>query len=249
MGGGPRHRCERRIAPFAVEGGQPRRHDRHCGDDATMSPDAPDPDAPSREAIRDTWRWKQDAASWQASLTVPEGDRTTRNLWVAATVDGLLADFASLARVRTAMLLDDERPTRLTRSADEPHAQFRARVVDEIRKHPLPLTDVELGLDVRVWVVTTDSPDRPELAWLSVAGIVLARHLDDRAWIDFSLENTLFSAFTYPDKDPNPLYALNQPLLEGALHRLRARATEPLDRSGELTGTYEFGFLPDRDDY
>jgi hypothetical protein len=49
--------------------------------------------------------------------------------------------------------------------------------------------------------------------------------------------------------DPNPLYPLNQPLLEAALRRLRARSTGPLDREGELPGTYEFGFSSDRNDY
>ena len=39
-----------------------------------MSTNAPDDDAPSREEIADTWRWKQDAASWQANLAFPGGD-------------------------------------------------------------------------------------------------------------------------------------------------------------------------------
>ena len=168
---------------------------------------------------------------------------------MADTVAGLLDDFISLARLRTATLLANDGPTCLTWRADEPYAQFHARLLDAIAAHPLPLTAVELGLDVRVWVRTTDSPDRPQLAWLSYPGIELGLHLDDSTWVDFSLDNTLFSAFTYPDEDPNPLYPLNQPLLEAALRRLRARATEPLDRTGELPGTYEFGFSSDRDDY
>ncbi|HEY2383485.1 MAG TPA: hypothetical protein VGK48_20115 [Terriglobia bacterium] len=217
-----------------------------------MSTNAPDNDAASREEIADTWRWKQDAASWQANLAFPGGDAAAVNRWVAATVDGLLADFAPLARVRTATLLAGDGPIRLTRTADERAEQFRARLLDAIRTHPLPVTSVELGLDIRVWVRTTDSPDRPELAWLSYPGIELRLQLlptESRAWVDFSIENTLFSAFTYPDEDPNPLYPLNQPLLEAALRRLRARATDPLDRSGELKGACEFGFSPDRDDY
>ena len=214
-----------------------------------MSTDTPNDDAPSREEIADTWRWKQDAASWQASLAFPGSEAATVNRWMAATIAGLLGDFTPLARVRTATLLADDGPTRLTRQADVPYAQFRELLLDAIGGHPLPATDVELDLDVRVWVRTTASPDRPELAWLSYPGIQLELHLDDSAWVDFSIENTLFSAFTYPDEDPNPLYPLNQPLLEAALRRLRARATEPLDRSGELNGTYEFGFSSDRDDY
>jgi hypothetical protein len=62
-------------------------------------------------------------------------------------------------------------------------------------------------------------------------------------------DDTLFSAFTYPDMEPNPLHALKQPLLEARLRRLRARSTDPLDREGELPGTCEFGFSSDRDDY
>jgi len=217
-----------------------------------MNTDAADDDAPSREEIADTWRWKQDAASWQASLAFPGGDPATANRWVAETVAGLLDDFTPLARVRTAMLLADDGPTHLTLRADESYAQFRARLLDTIGGHPLSLTDVELAVDIRVRVRTTDSPDRPELAWLSYPRTELALHLlpeEARAWVDFSLANTLFSAFTYPDKDPNPLYPLNQPLLEAGLRRLRARATDPLDRSGELPGRHEFGFSPDRDDY
>ena len=214
-----------------------------------MSTDAPDDDAPSRKEIADTWRWKQDGASWLAYLPLPSGDAATVNRWVAAAVAGLLDDFTSLARVRIAKLLTDDGPTRFTRPADETYAQFRARLLDAIAARPLPLIAVELGLDVQVWVHTTVSPDRPELAWLSYPGIELGLHLDDSAWVNFSLDNTLFSAFTYPDKDPNPLYPLNQPLLEAALRRLRARSTDPLDRTGELPGTHEFGFSPDRDDY
>jgi hypothetical protein len=210
-----------------------------------VSTDAPDNDAPSREEIADTWRWKQDGASWIASLSRP-GAEAAVNRWMAATVDGLLTDFAPLARVRTAMLLGDDGPTHLTRRLDEPYAQFRARLLDAISGHPLPVTYVKLGLDVRVWVRTKDSPDSPQLAWLSYPGIELGVHLDDSAWVEFSLENTLFSAFTYPDMNPNPLYPLNQPLLEAALRRLRERSTGPLDREGELPGTYEFGFSSDR---
>jgi hypothetical protein len=214
-----------------------------------MSTDAPDDDAPSREEIADTWRWRQNGASWMASLPRPGGDAATVSRWMADTVGGLLDDFAPLARVRTAMLLADDGPRHLTRGPDEPYAQFRARLLDAIREHPLPVTYVRLGLDVRVWVRTKDSPDRPELAWLSYPGIELGVHLDDSAWVEFEIDNTLFSAFTYPDMEPNPLYPPNQPLLEAALRRLRARATDPLDRAGELPGTYEFGFSPDRDDY
>lgn len=215
-----------------------------------MSTNIPDDDAPSREAIADTWDWKQDGVSWLAELSPSSGgDAATVNCWVAATVAGLLEDFIPLARVRTAMLLAHGGPTHLTRQGDEPYAKFRARLLDAIAKHPLPLIYVELGLDVRVWVRTTDSPDRPELAWISYPAIELGLHLQDDVWVEFSLENTLFSAFSYPDKDPNPLYPLNQPLLEAALRRLRARATEPLDRAGELPGKHEFGFSSDRDDY
>lgn len=219
-----------------------------------MSTDAPDDDAPSRQEIADTWRWKQDAASWQANLAFPGGggDAATSNRSVAAMVAGLLDDLTPLARVRTALLVADDGPTGLARRADEPYAQFRARLVQAVGAYPSPLLEVELGLDVRVSVRTTDSPDRPEVTWLSYPGIELVLHLlpaESRAWVDFSLSNTLFSAFTYPDKDPNPLYPLNQPVLEAALRRLRARATEPLDRSGELKGTLEFGFSADPDDY
>jgi hypothetical protein len=217
-----------------------------------MTTHAPNDDAPSRTHTADTWRWKQDGASWMASLPLPIGDAATTNRSVAAAVGGLLDDFAPLARVRTPLLLADDGPTRLTRHPDETYAQFRARLLDAIAAHPLPLTAVELGLDVRVWVRTTDSPDRPELAWISYPGIELGLHvlpMEGRAWVEFSLDNTLFSAFTYPDKDPNPLYPFNQPLLEAALRRLRARSTGPLDREGELPGTHEFGFSSDRDDY
>jgi hypothetical protein len=217
-----------------------------------MSTNAPDDDAPSREEIADTWRWKQDAASWQANLAFPGGDAAAVNRWMAVTLAGLLADLTPLSRVRTATLLPNDGPIHLTRRAEEPYAQFRAQMLDAISGNQLPVTYVELALDVRVWVRTTDSPDRPELAWLSYPGVELRLQLlttEGRAWVDFSIENTLFSAFTYPDEDPNPLYPLNHPLLEAALHRLRARSTEPLDRTGELKGMYEFGFSPDRDDY
>ncbi|OLT00518.1 hypothetical protein BJF90_34990 [Pseudonocardia sp. CNS-004] len=171
---------------------------------------------------------------------------------MAAAVAGLLDDFTPLARARTAMALTADGPTHLTWHPDETYAQFRARLLGAIAAHPLPLVAVQFGLDVQVWVRTTDSPDRPELAWLSYPGIELGLHRlakEDRAWVEFSLDNTLFSAFTYPDMDPNPLYPLNQPLLEVALRRLSARSTDPLDREGELPGTYEFGFSSDRDDY
>lgn len=215
-----------------------------------MSTNALDDDAPSCEYIADTWRWKQDGARWLAFLPFPPGgDAATVNRWVAATVDGLLEDFAPLARMRTAMLLADEGPTSIKRKVGEPYALFRARLLNAVGAHPLPLIEVNLGLDVRVWVRTADSPRHPRLAWISYPGIELELHLDDEPWVRFSLDTTLFSAFTYPDMDPNPLYPLNQPLLETVLRRLRARAAEPLDLAGELPGTHEFGFSPDRDDY
>jgi hypothetical protein len=217
-----------------------------------MSTELPDDDAPSREEIADTWRWKQDAASWLANLAFPGGDVAAANRWIAGAIAGLLGDFTALARVRTAMLLDDDARSDLTKGAEEPYAQLRTRLLDAIAGHPRPLTDVELGLDLQVWVRTIDCADRPSLAWLSYPGTALALHVipaEGRAWIEFSISNTLFSAFTYPDKDPNPLHSLNQPLLEAALRRLRARATDPLDRAGELRGADEFGFSSDPDDY
>jgi hypothetical protein len=214
-----------------------------------VSNHVPDEDEPPREAIADTWRWRQNGASWVASLPSPEGNPASVNRWMADTVQGLLDDFESLARVRTAMLLADDGPRNLERRPEEPYSLFRARLLDSVRQHPQPVTLVELALDLRVWLRTKDFPESPELAWLSYPGIELALHLDDTAWVEFSLDNTLFSAFTYPDMDPNPLYPLNQALLEAVLRRLRARARHRLDREGELPGTYEFGFLPDRDDY
>ena len=215
-----------------------------------MSSNAPDDDAPSCEYIADTWRWKQDGARWLASLTFPAGgDGATAKRWVAATVAGLLEDFTPLARVRTAMLLADEGPTSLTRKMGEPYALFRTRLLNAVGAHTRPLIEVNLALDICVWVRTTDSPQRPKLAWISYPGIELGLHLEDEAWVNFSLDTTLFSAFTYPDMDPNPLYPLNQPQLETSLRRLRARAAEPLDLAGELPGTFEFGFSPDPDDY
>ena len=210
-----------------------------------------DDDAPSREEIADTWRWKQSAASWSARLAFPDGEAAVANGWIADTIAGLLADFAPLARVRTAMLLTDDGPTRLSRATGEAYAQFRSRLLATIRAQPLPLSEVLLELDLRVWVRTVESPDRPELTWISYPGTELDLEdiRDGTVGVMFRLANTLFSAFTYMDGDENPLYPLNQPLLEAALRRLRARSDEPLDLMGDLNGTHEFGFSPDRDDY
>lgn len=214
-----------------------------------MSTEAPDVDSPSSKEIADTWRWKQDGASWVASVSFSTGDAPTVNRLVANAAAGLFDDFAPLARVRTAMLLAEGGPTHLMRQPGERCIAFHARVLDGIAAHALPLLAVELGLDVRIWMCTTESPNRPELAWLSYPGIELGLHLTDTAWVEFELDNTLFSAFTYPDMDPNPLHPLNQPLLEGALRRMRARFAEPLQLYGELPGRIEFGFSSDRDDY
>lgn len=216
-----------------------------------MRTDSHDDDAPSREEIADTWRWKQSAASWIASLSRPSGDAATVNRWMAATVARLLNDFAPLARVRTAMLLADVGPTRLTRRPDETYAQFHARMLEAIAAQPLPLSEVLLELDLRVWVRTVESPDRPELAWISYPGteIDLEDQRDGTVSVAFRLANTLFSAFTYMDGDDNPLHPFNQPLLEAALHRLRSFSDEPLDLMGDLPGTHELGFSSDRDDY
>jgi len=215
-----------------------------------MSTDADD-DAPSRNEIADTWRWKQSAASWTASLSRPDGEMATMNRWLTDTVAGLLSDFAPLARVRAAMLLADDGPIRLKRRPDEPYAQFRAQLLDTILGHPLPLSEVLLELDLRVWVRTVESPDRPELAWIAYPGTALDLEdlRDGTISVAFKLSNTLFSAFTYMDGDENPLHPLNQPLLDSVLRRLRARSAEPLDLMGDLPGTHEFGFSSDRDDY
>ena len=39
-----------------------------------MSTDTPNDDEPSRKEIADTWRWKQDGASWLAYLSPPRAE-------------------------------------------------------------------------------------------------------------------------------------------------------------------------------
>jgi hypothetical protein len=218
----------------------------------TTSTPVSDDDAPPREPITDTWRGKYDGAAWIARFDHPGGDAAAVNAWCVALIDGVLADFTPLARVHAAMLLVDSGPVRLASRAGEAHATFRARVRDAIHALALPLIAVELALDLRVWFRAVDSPDQPALAWLRHPHMELVLSLDAdtaSASLAFEVTCTIFSAFSYPDLDPNPLHALNQPLLEAALRRFRARSRDEFTIAGELPGRHEFGFSSDRDDY
>ena len=244
--------------PATLEGRRAERHDcpgrNHARESMTSTSQDPNDDAPAREPIEDTWRWKQDAASWAVDFDGPVGDQTTTvNHWWSDLIARPLDDFAPLARAREVTLVDEQAAKRIAWRPHEPYVRFRERLLNAIRQHPAPLTNVDLDLDLRVWFRTKESPDRPVLAWLSFPGTRLVIYVDrqDRhGWALFELAHSLFSALTYPDMDDNrELHALNQPLLADALQRWQRRAGVPLQFEEDLAGTFEFGFSSDPDDY
>lgn len=209
-------------------------------------------DAPPQDPILDTWSWKYDGAAWIASFPVAAGDPRFVNGACADVIARVLDDFAPLARAYAATLVDDSGPVELAWTLGEPNAVFRARVLDALRALRQPVMEAQLALDLRVWF-RTNLATPPVLAWLRSPHTELVLALADegrRAAVTFELTNTLFSAFIPPSaEEPNPLHALDQPLLEAALGRFAARSSEELQLMGELTGVTATGFSADRDDY
>ena len=204
------------------------------------------------DALRDTWEWRQDGASWFVDLEAPSLDPAHLGPWWADLVDAWLDDFSELVRVREASLVDNTEHT-LARRPEEPFVMFRRRVLDAIRSSPDRLHQTTLYLDLRAWVRTAESPDRPVVGWIEIDSLELYVHIGDdgEGYASFDLPVSLFSPAPRSNRPASnlELHGLNQPVLRRALERWATRTGQSLQLGGELPFRREFGFAhPDDDD-
>ncbi len=210
-------------------------------------------EAPTVDALRDTWVWRQDGAAWFVDLVAPSLDPTILGPWWADLVDEWLDDFADLVRVREVSVVDDDAGHLLTRQPEESFAVFRNRVVTTLRTHPVRLAATTFDLDLHAWVRTAESPDRPIHGWVTVDSLELYVHIGDDGdgYASFDLPVSLFSPAPRSNRPASnlELHGLNQPVLRRALERWAARTGQSLQLGGELPFRREFGFAhPDDDD-
>lgn len=130
------------------------------------------------------------------------------------------------------------------------YEEYIEKVLNAIREYPHSIEELEMDVDLFVYVRTEESPNQPTRAWVRHLGelVIWGGREYGRPYLFLSMGNTLFYPFSYfPIEDNSELCCLNQPLLENALRKWEQHFGEISELEG-LPGIYKYGFLPDEDE-
>ena len=213
-----------------------------------------DKNLPVVEPILDTWGSKKSAGYWGLDGNLEWRDFSVEeiNAWFAQSLAKTLDAFSSLARVYKLVLLEQaELGANIGGSfrleSDFLYEEYIESTLNKIKQYPTSIYEVQIELDMFVYVRTPTSADEPIRAWVRNLGDVSINidREDECAGLWLNMEHTLFYPFSYQNNEDNTeLFELNQPLLENALRNWEQKFNSRIDIEG-LPGIYKYGFLPD----
>jgi hypothetical protein len=129
---------------------------------------------------------------------------------------------------------------------EESYQEYLEKVNKQIEYYPSTIEEMELKIDLQVFVETSDYLDRnPDFGWIRYGDEIIIRAEDGNPYLYLSLKHTLFAPFTLElEKDNKELHFLNQPLLEKSLKSWEENFSSISEYDGSPK-VYKYGFKPD----
>ncbi len=213
-----------------------------------------DKNLPVVEPIYDTWGGKKNAGYWGLDGELEWRDFSVEeiNNWFAESLFKTLDAFSFLARISDILLRNGEEPRGAIGYTSElkshsSYEEYIQNILQTIKTYPIFIEEIEIKIDMFVFVRTKTSPDKPIRAWVKSLGDISINidREDEGAYLWLNIEHTLFYPFSYHAYEDNTeLFELNQPLLEVSLKNWEQKFDSRIDIEG-LPGIYKYGFLPD----
>jgi hypothetical protein len=207
-----------------------------------------------------TWGW-EDAGDWYIYLP-SELIHDSREKQKEAYLNAMkltLDAFSSLVRAyrischSMPFIQPKEKSLWLDWQINENYEHYIERVFKAIKDYPSQIYEIEILVELNVFVYTEQSPDRPVRSWVRYFGESLKMGnftiniSDDYPCICFCMKHTLFYPFPdYGNLNNEELFYLNQPLLEEALRKWEQNFGVETEPDG-LPGIYQYGFLPEEE--
>lgn len=194
-------------------------------------------DEPCVVPVMDTWRNWDRAGSWLWSPRIP---------WNVDQLAAVLEVLHPIARTREALLggPPDAPPLAMPERVwhdGVAHAVFERSLVEAARTAAVPITTIDLVLDLRVWVRTATTRTMPVLGWVRSAAEVSLYFAGRNPYGALVIHHTLFIDGKLAG-DPNiELHRLNQPLLRDVLAAIESRFGPIIEVEG-LPGVSPTGF-------
>ncbi len=218
----------------------------------TMQSKPLDKTAAPIEPLNDTWGTRGSGDNyWAITSPFDFTNISTQqvNAWFAKTVVETLLSFSDLARLWEAsfgsLYRDDVEPARLEWKPGDSYEEYIENVFQAIREYPAPIYNLEMKVDLFVYVRIKESPDKPIKAWVRYIGEFnfFGGPEGSEYGLYFNIAGTLFCPSSLFYGDNRELYSLNHPLLSHAL-RLWEKKLGSINEIQGL-GVYEYGFLPE----
>lgn len=205
------------------------------------------------EPIYDTWNSKGDVAEWTIEPKINFNSYSDQeiNTWYINTLVDILDSFSNLIRIWKVVFSPSSDSAinaisiewELTSSYDS----YLKKVFESIKDYPTAVEELEIKVDLFVFVHTLESQDKTVRGWIRQYDEFLIRggHEFGSPYICFSLTHTLFAPFTLElEEDNKKLHLLNQPLLEKALKSWENKFGSIREYDGSPK-VYKYGFLPE----
>jgi len=207
-----------------------------------------------------TWDYKQDAGDWDIQLASEFicSSKEQQKLSYIKAVEMTLDTFSNFARAYQISIISvPDSKSQLGRvliewQPEEEYKRYVERTLVKIRNYPDKVYEIEIKVDLNVFIYTEESPGQPIRAWVRCFDESLEMGefsidipiKDDDPSMRFCLAHTLFYPFSYQNnKDNTELFELNQPLLEKAFKSWEKKFNSEIEADG-LTGVYKYGYLP-----
>lgn len=213
-----------------------------------------DKNLPVIEPLYDTWGNKKSAGYWGLDGELEWRDFSSQeiNAWFAESLVKTLDAFSSFARISHILWRNGENNRgnigfRLGLESYSSYDEYLEKVFQCLKNYPILIEEIEIQIDIFVYVRTNTSPDNPIRAWVGNLGEISINvdQEDEGAYLWLSVEHTLFYPFSYQNNEDNSeLFKLNQPLLEEALQNWEQKFNSRIEVEG-LPGIYKYGFLPE----
>lgn len=206
------------------------------------------------KVINKTWQPTSYNSDWVIELSIDFSSSSTKdiNTWYRESMMKTLDAFSKLIRVWKVVLIPSPESNDDVLVIDWQEGKTYQKYIEEINKkielYPSAIEELELKIDLRVFVETSDFLDsNPTLGWIRYGDeiIIRAEAQDGDPYLYLSLKHTLFAPFTLELEGNNKeLHLLNQPLLEKALKSWENKFGSISEYDGSPK-VYKYGFLPE----